>query len=120
MLRMGNAKPESMNAGVEKKKLPIIACCCVCEMVERNRPAPSEAIRNNTTQKNSNRKLPCSGIWNTRSAIALKSTYNIKIINLSLGRPVMESYTLDPLCQAVEQAWKAIGMLIVVKIGRAH
>jgi len=32
-------------------------------------------------------------------AIALKSKYNIKIINLSLGRPVMESYTLDPLCR---------------------
>ena len=36
-------------------------------------------------------------------AIALKTTYNIRIINLSLGRPVMESYTLDPLCQAVER-----------------
>ena len=51
-----------------------------------------------------------------QQAIALKSTYNIRIINLSLGRPVMESYTLDPLCQAVEQAWKAG----IVEIGRAH
>ena len=34
-------------------------------------------------------------------AIALKSKYNIRVINLSLGRPVCESYTLDPLCQAV-------------------
>ena len=49
-------------------------------------------------------------------AIALKSTYNIQIINLSLGRPVMESYTLDPLCQAVEQAWKA-GIVVVVAAG---
>jgi len=44
--------------------------------------------------------LPFSG------AVALKSTYNIRVINLSLGRKVFESYTLDPLCQAVEQAWK--------------
>lgn len=49
-------------------------------------------------------------------AIALKSTYNIKIINLSLGRPVMESYLKDPLCQAVEQAWKA-GIVVVVAAG---
>src|SRR5262249_4731561 len=37
-------------------------------------------------------------------AIQLKNSYNIRIINLSLGRRVQESYTLDPLCQAVEQA----------------
>ena len=49
-------------------------------------------------------------------AIALKSAYNIKIINLSLGRPVMESYLQDPLCQAVEQAWKA-GIVVVVAAG---
>ena len=36
-------------------------------------------------------------------AIALKSTYNIRVINLSVGRAISESYTLDPLCQAVEQ-----------------
>jgi serine protease AprX len=49
-------------------------------------------------------------------AIALQSTYNIRIINLSLGRGVYESYTVDPLCQAVEQAWKA-GILVVVAAG---
>ena len=38
-------------------------------------------------------------------AIALKNTYNIRVINLSIGRPIYESYTQDPLCQAVEQAW---------------
>jgi serine protease AprX len=31
-------------------------------------------------------------------AIALKNKYNIRVINLSLGRPVYESYTQDPLC----------------------
>jgi serine protease AprX len=49
-------------------------------------------------------------------AIALQKTYNIRVINLSLGRPVYESYQLDPLCQAVEQAWKA-GIVVVVAAG---
>jgi serine protease AprX len=40
-------------------------------------------------------------------AIALKQRYNIRVINLSLGRPIYESYKQDPLCQAVEAAWKA-------------
>jgi serine protease AprX len=44
------------------------------------------------------------------------TTYNIRVINLSLGRPVRESYTLDPLCQAVERAWKA-GITVVVAAG---
>ena len=49
-------------------------------------------------------------------AIDLRTTYNIRIINLSLGRPVFESYTLDPLCQAVEAAWKA-GIVVVSAAG---
>ncbi|MDQ2899823.1 MAG: S8 family serine peptidase, partial [Acidobacteriota bacterium] len=51
-------------------------------------------------------------------AIALKARYNIRVINLSLGRPVFESYTLDPLCQAVESAWKA-GIVVVVAAGNS-
>jgi serine protease AprX len=49
-------------------------------------------------------------------AIALKSTYNIRVINLSLGRPIYESYEDDPLCQAVEAAWQA-GIVVVVAAG---
>ena len=49
-------------------------------------------------------------------AIDLKSQYNIRVINLSLGRPVYESYTVDPLCQAVERAWQA-GIVVVVAAG---
>jgi len=49
-------------------------------------------------------------------AISLKSTYNIRVINLSLGRAVYESYQQDPLCQAVEQAWKS-GIVVVVAAG---
>jgi serine protease AprX len=51
-----------------------------------------------------------------QTAISLKSTYNIRVINLSLGRGVYESYKLDPLCQAVERAWKA-GIVVVVAAG---
>src|SRR5207245_6005593 len=40
-----------------------------------------------------------------QQAITLKAAYNIKVINLSAGRAVFETYTQDPLCQAVEQAW---------------
>src|ERR1022692_328971 len=50
------------------------------------------------------------------TAISLKSQYNIRVINLSLGRPVYESYTLDPLCQAVEAAYQA-GIVVVVAAG---
>ncbi len=50
------------------------------------------------------------------TAIRLKKTYNIRVINLSLGRPVYESYTQDPLCQAVEAAWKA-GIVVVAAAG---
>lgn len=41
---------------------------------------------------------------------------NIRVVNLSLGRPVFESYKSDPLCQAVEAAWKA-GVVVVVAAG---
>jgi serine protease AprX len=49
-------------------------------------------------------------------AVQLKGQYNIRVINISLGRPVYESYTLDPLCQAVEAAWKQ-GIVVVVAAG---
>lgn len=51
-----------------------------------------------------------------QQAIALKSTYNIRVISMSLGRPVFESYTLDPVDQAVEAAWQA-GIVVVVAAG---
>src|SRR6266699_4320371 len=49
-------------------------------------------------------------------AIQLQRRYNIGVMNLSLGRAVYESASLDPLCQAVEQAWKA-GITVVVAAG---
>src|SRR5581483_6816491 len=49
-------------------------------------------------------------------AIALQNQYNIRVINLSLGRPVYTSFTQDPLCQEVEKAWHA-GIVVVVAAG---
>ena len=49
-------------------------------------------------------------------AVALKSTYNIRVVNLSLGRTFNSSYKTDPLCQAVESAWKS-GLVVVVAAG---
>ena len=50
------------------------------------------------------------------TAIRLKGLFNIRVINLSIGRGVFESYRRDPLCQAVEQAWAA-GIVVVVAAG---
>lgn len=51
-----------------------------------------------------------------QEAISLQNTYNIQVINLSLGRGIAESYTQDPLCQAVESAWQS-GLVVVVAAG---
>jgi serine protease AprX len=49
-------------------------------------------------------------------AIELKDQYNIRVLNLSLGRPVYESSQLDPLCQAVKAAWQS-GIVVVASAG---
>jgi serine protease AprX len=49
-------------------------------------------------------------------AVQLASQYNIRVINLSLGRPIYESSSLDPICQAVAAAWKK-GIVVVVAAG---
>ena len=51
-----------------------------------------------------------------QKAVQLKKKYNIRVINLSLGRPIYESCTKDPLCQAVEAAW-ANGIVVVTAAG---
>ena len=47
-----------------------------------------------------------------------KSQYNIRVLNLSLGHPVGESYKTDPLCQAVEAAYRA-GIVVVCAAGNS-
>jgi serine protease AprX len=49
-------------------------------------------------------------------AIELMKKYNIRVLNVSLGRPVYESYRRDPLCRAAEIAWKA-GIVVVAAAG---
>ena len=45
-----------------------------------------------------------------------KASLGIRVINMSLGHPVFESYQTDPLCQAVERCVKA-GIVVVVAAG---
>ena len=49
-------------------------------------------------------------------AIDNRVQYNIRIINLSLGTPVTQSYRDDPMGQAVERAVKA-GIVVVASAG---
>lgn len=51
-----------------------------------------------------------------QQAVHLKSQYNVRVINLSLGRRIWESCTRDPLCQAVEAAWNS-GIVVVAAAG---
>ncbi len=48
--------------------------------------------------------------------VANQKTYNIRVMNLSLGHPVGDTYKNDPLCQAVEAAWKS-GIVVVCAAG---
>ena len=50
--------------------------------------------------------------------IANRSRYNIRIINLSLGHPVMEPAATDPLTEAVRRAVTA-GIVVVAAAGNA-
>jgi serine protease AprX len=51
-----------------------------------------------------------------QKAIELKKTYNIRVMNLSVGREIVDTYSNDPLCLAVQAAWKA-GIVVVVAAG---
>jgi serine protease AprX len=48
--------------------------------------------------------------------LKFKSQYNVRVMNLSLGHPVYESYTTDPLCRAVRAANDA-GVVVAVAAG---
>jgi serine protease AprX len=49
-------------------------------------------------------------------AIENRKTYDIRVINLSLGAPVLQPYRDDPLCEAVERAVTA-GIVVVAAAG---
>lgn len=48
--------------------------------------------------------------------IANKSTYNIRVINISLGTLPKDSYVNDPMCKAARRAFNA-GILVVASAG---
>ena len=69
------------------------------------------------------RVLNADGSGDTSDVIAAldwtvenRHRYNLKIVNLSLGHPVFESYVDDPLCQAVQRATD-VGLLVVTAAG---
>ena len=49
-------------------------------------------------------------------AIEHRASYNIRILNLSLGGPVLQSYRDDPMCKAVERA-VAAGLVVIAAAG---
>src|SRR5712692_1790146 len=89
--------------------------CANCDVTFRG-IAPNADIINLRALDQNGSATDSTVIAAIQQAIALKSQYNIRVINLSLGRGVFESYTLDPLDQAVEQAWNA-GVVVVVAAG---
>jgi len=78
--------------------------------------APEAKIINLRVLDSTGASTDSSVIAAIQQTITLQSTYNIRVINLSLSRGVYESYTLDPLCQAVESAWRA-GIVVVAAAG---
>src|SRR5271157_161820 len=78
--------------------------------------APNVSLINLRALDNNGAGTDSTVIAAIQAAIQLRDTYNIRVINLSVGRPVYESYTQDPLCQAVEQAWQA-GIVVLVSAG---
>ena len=49
-------------------------------------------------------------------AIGNRNKYRIRVINLSLGGPVLQRCADDPVCQAVERAYRA-GIIVVASAG---
>jgi serine protease AprX len=78
--------------------------------------APSSSLINLRVLDASGQGSDSALIMAIDKAISLRKIFNIRVMNLSLGRPVYESYKLDPVCQAVEAAWKA-GIVVVAAAG---
>jgi serine protease AprX len=89
--------------------------CGTCDVQMRG-IAPNANIINLRALDANGQATDSTVIAAIQRAIELKDQYNIRVINLSLGRGVFESYAVDPLCQAAEQAWQA-GIVVVVAAG---
>ena len=89
--------------------------CPTCNVQIRGL-APNVTLVNLRVLDNNGQGSDSTVIAAIQTAVQLKDVYNIRVMNLSVGRPVVESYTQDPLCQAVEAAWQA-GIVVVVSAG---
>src|ERR1044071_2654139 len=48
--------------------------------------------------------------------LANRNTYNIRVVNMSLGAPAVDSYAYDPVCRAVRKLVDA-GIVVVAAVG---
>jgi serine protease AprX len=48
--------------------------------------------------------------------LANRNTYNIRVVNMSLGAPAVDSYVYDPVCRAVRKLVDA-GIVVVAAVG---
>ena len=94
----------------------ILASNAACDETYSTSAAPSAKIINLRVLNALGAGSDSAVISAIDRAIALKSSYNIRVMNLSLGRGIFDSFVNDPLCQAVERAWKA-GIVVVVAAG---
>jgi subtilisin family serine protease len=78
--------------------------------------APRANLLNLRVLDNNGRGLSSYVIAAIDWCIANKATYNIRVINLSLGAPARDSYRVDPLCLAVRRAVNA-GIVVVASAG---
>src|SRR5262249_44541096 len=80
--------------------------------------APSANLLNLRVLGNDGTGLTSDVIDGIEWAVNNRQTYNIRVINLSLGHPVMEPSTTDPLCLAVADAVNH-GIVVVASAGNA-
>jgi len=78
--------------------------------------APQAGLVNVRVLDGAGRGTVSSVIQGIAWTVAHKSDYGIRVLNLSLGHPVGERCATDPLCLAVEAAWKA-GIVVVCAAG---
>jgi len=78
--------------------------------------APSVTFVSLKVLNKNGRGLTSSVIAALDFAVANRQRFNIKVVNMSLGHPILSPAADDPLVQAVESAVRA-GLIVVVSAG---
>ena len=78
--------------------------------------APQAKVLNLRVLDNSGNGFVSNAIAAIDWAIANKTTYNIRVMNLSIGTPAQDSYKNDPFCLAARRAVNA-GIVVVASAG---